>query len=142
MADKGDLRDRRFLRQEAPHLGHGNGRGPLQRKPVHSGADGWKGDGSNPPLDGQRQAISVARRQQIVLAGAASSPDRANGVNDPPRRQLVACGDPGFPGWAAAQRATLRQKLRARRAMDGAIYPTAPQKRGVGRVDDGVDALP
>ena len=41
-----------------------------------------------------------------------------------------------LPGGASAQRAALRQQIRARRAMDRAIDPAAAQQRLIRRIDD------
>jgi hypothetical protein len=67
-------------------------------------------------------------------------PDRADGVNDMPRRQLVARSDLGVAGRATAKRAAFGEQLRSRGAMDSAIDAAAAQQRTVRGVDNGVNA--
>jgi hypothetical protein len=51
----------------------------------------------------------------------------------------IAVGYLGGAGVAAAERATLGEKVRSRGAMDGAVDAAAAQQRAVGGVDDGLD---
>src|SRR5262249_50055506 len=64
--------------------------------------------------------------------------DRTDGVDDEPRGQAVAAGEPGLPGGAAADEPTLLDELRPRGAVDGAVDTAAAQQRRVRRVDDRV----
>jgi hypothetical protein len=53
----------------------------------------------------QCEATSITTRQQFVLAAMAVAPDRADGVDHPLGRKLVAAGDFGLADGAAAERA-------------------------------------
>ncbi len=61
-------------------------------------------------------------------------------MNHMPGRQPISAGDFGAAGLAAMERAAFRKKLRSGRAMDRAVHATTAEQRGVGGVDDGVDA--
>jgi hypothetical protein len=52
---------------------------------------------------------AIARRQQGVLALSAAVPDRADGMDDMPRRQPITPGDLGVTGGAAMEGAALGQ---------------------------------
>jgi hypothetical protein len=88
----------------------------------------------------QLQCAAVTRRQRLVLAFAATVPDRADGMNDMPRRKPVARGDLGVAGLAACKRAAFGKQPRPGGAMDRAINPAAAEQRAIRRVDDGVNA--
>ncbi|MEA2897290.1 MAG: hypothetical protein QOJ84_2905 [Bradyrhizobium sp.] len=85
------------------------------------------------------QPAAIARGQRLVLAFAAAVPDRSDGMNDMPRRQLVALGDFGVAGCAAIKRAAFGEQLRPGGAMDRAIDAASAQQRGIRGVDDGVN---
>jgi hypothetical protein len=67
-------------------------------------------------------------------------PDRADGMNDMPRRQPISQSDFGAAGLAAMERAAFGNKLGPGRAMDRAVHATAAEQRRVRGVDDGVNA--
>jgi len=71
---------------------------------------------------------------------ATAVPDRADGMNDIPRRKLIALGDLGVAGCAAAKRAAFGKQFRSRGAMDRAIDAAAAQQRRIRGIDDGVNA--
>jgi hypothetical protein len=48
---------------------------------------------------------AITGRQRLVFASTAAVPDRSDGMNDMPRRKLVALGDLGVAGFAAMKRA-------------------------------------
>jgi hypothetical protein len=83
---------------------------------------------------------AIARGERLVLAFAAAMPHRPDGMNDMPRRQLVAFGDFGVAGLAAVKRAALSEQLRPGGAMDRPIDAAAAQQRGIRGVDDGINA--
>jgi len=60
-------------------------------------------------------------------------------VDDVAGLEVVAAGDPGFAGRAAAEGAAFGQQPGPGGAMDGAVHPAAAPQRLVGGVDDGVD---
>jgi hypothetical protein len=61
-------------------------------------------------------------------------------MNHMPRRQPVSPGDFGVAGAAAMERAAFGQQLGPGRPMDRAIDAASAEQRGVGGVDDGVNA--
>ena len=89
---------------------------------------------------GQFDGAAIARRQRVIFALAAAVPDRADGMNHMPRRQSISRSDFGVAGLAAMQGAAFGEKPGPGRAMDRAIDATAAEQRGVGGVDDGVNA--
>ena len=91
-----------------------------------SGTARWRGDST--------------RRKRLILAVAAAVPDRPDGVDHMPRRQPIALGDLGVAGLAAMQRAAFGEQLRTGCAMDRAVDAAAAEQRGIGGVDDGVNA--
>jgi hypothetical protein len=88
----------------------------------------------------QLQRAAITRRQRLVLAFAAAMPDRADGMNDMPRRQTITLGDLGVAGCAAAKRAAFGEQLRPGGTMDRAIDAAAAEQRRIRGVDDGVNA--
>ena len=85
---------------------------------------------------GQLETAAIGRFQQRRFPFIAAVPDRPDGVDHMPRQQPVASGDPGVPGFAAAQPGAFLQQLRTRGAVDRAIDTAAPQQRVVGGIDD------
>jgi hypothetical protein len=61
-------------------------------------------------------------------------------MNHMPRRQPIRRSDFGIAGLAAMERAAFGKKLRPGRAMDRAIDAPTAEQRGVGGVDNGVNA--
>jgi hypothetical protein len=112
---------------------------PFRRKAVNSGADGWKCHGLNAVLFGQRQTVSVAVGQQIGLVGRASRPYGSDCMDHPFCRQIETFRYLGRACGAAAQDSTLGLQFGSRRPVDGPVDTAATQKRGVGRVNDGID---
>ena len=88
----------------------------------------------------QLQCAAITRGQRLVLAFAAAVPDRADGMNDMPRRKFVAFGDFGAAGFAATKRAAFGKQLGSGGTMDCAIDTAAAKQRGVRGVDDGINA--
>ncbi len=82
----------------------------------------------------------VAGGQRLILAAAASVPDRPDGMDHMPSRQTIALGDLGAAGLAAIQHAAFDGELRTRRAMDRAVNTASAKQRRIGGVDDGVNA--
>jgi hypothetical protein len=86
------------------------------------------------------ERAAITGRQRLVLALAAAVPDRSDGMNDMPRRQLVARSDPGAAGLAAAKRAAFGEQLRSGGTMNRAIDAAAAEQRSIRGVDDGINA--
>jgi hypothetical protein len=82
----------------------------------------------------------VTGRKRVVFTLAAAAPDRTDSMDHMPCRQPIASGDFGVAGFAATERAAFCQQLRSRRAVDLAVDATAAKQRGVGGVDNGIDA--
>src|SRR5262249_51925677 len=87
----------------------------------------------------EREALAVAGGKQPVLAALATSPDRANGVDDVTRWQTEARRDLRIPRLAAAELGAGRAKLRACGAVDRSVNATSTEQCPIGGVDDGVD---
>lgn len=88
----------------------------------------------------QPDGAAIARRQRLILAPASAVPDRTDGMDHTPRRQLVAIRDFSVAGLAALQRAAFAEKFWPGRAMDRAIHAPSAQQGRVRGVDDGVNA--
>ena len=89
----------------------------------------------------QPDRADVTRRKSFVLALAAGIPDRTDGVNHMPGRQIISFGDLGAAGLAAMKRAAFGKKPGTRCAMDRTINPAAAKQGAIGGgVDDGVNA--
>ncbi len=86
------------------------------------------------------ERAAIARSQRLILTLASAMPDRPYGVNHMPRREPVASGYFGIARAATAEAAALGQQLRSRGAVDRAVDTTAAEQRGIGGVDDGVNA--
>jgi hypothetical protein len=114
--------------------------GTICRKAVDACGDGRKGDRCKAVRLAQLHGAAVTGRERLVLAFAAALPDRADGMNDVPRRKPVAMGDLGVAGLAATKGAAFGEQPRPGCAMDCAIDPAAAKQRGVRGIDDGVNA--
>ena len=69
---------------------------------------------------------------------AAALPDGAHGVDYVPGFQAVTPGQLGPACFTAVEGPALRQQLRSRSGMDGAVHAAAAQKGGVGGIDNGL----
>ena len=87
-------------------------------------------------LDGS----AIARSQQIIFAAIAAIPDRPDGMDHMLGWQPIAFGDFSVACVATMQLAAFDQKLRPGRAVYRSVNATPAQKRGVGGVDDRIDA--
>ena len=121
-----------------PHFGYRDFRGPVQRIAVNSGADGGKGQARQAMLRSQRQAVAVARPEQVRLAVLATVPDRPHSVDDVAGGQAVAVRDHRLAGGAAADGAACLKQLRPGGAMNRPIDSAAAEQALIGSVDDGV----
>jgi hypothetical protein len=88
----------------------------------------------------QRYGAAITRSEKFIFTGPAAPPDGADRMNDLPRQEPVAPGDPGITGHAPVERPALREQLRARRAMDRAVNTTTAEQRFIRCVDDRIDA--
>jgi hypothetical protein len=107
-----------------------------ERVPVDAGGDGGEGDDRTAVRGRELDRPRVAAGQQLRLAAAPAAPHRPDRVDHVPGRKPPGAGDLRLPGLAAAEPAALRQQLRTRRPMDGAVDPAAAEQAGVRRVDD------
>ena len=101
--------------EKAKRLVRRDRRGAIEREAVHAGADRRERDAADVRAQRERQAVAVARGEQLVLAVLAALPDRADGVDDVLRGEVVALGEPRLAGRAAADRAAFFEQLAARR---------------------------
>src|SRR5205814_8392670 len=69
------------------------------------------------------------------------APHRADRVNDPLCRQVIAFGDFCLPGGAALELTAFLEQLRSRSAMNRAIHAASAQQACVGGIDDTVHLL-
>ena len=82
----------------------------------------------------------VARGQRLIFPPATVVPNRADGVDDMPRRQSMAGRNFGVAGFAAIEGTAFGQEFGAGGAVNRAIDATAAEQARVGGVDDGVNA--
>src|ERR1700710_2236439 len=102
-AAEDDVCDDRRSRQRVGHRIHSNPRGTIGWKTVDAGGDGGKRDGRKAVRLAQLHGAAVTRRERLVFAFTAALPDRADGMNDIPRRKPVTVGDLGVAGLAATK---------------------------------------
>ena len=88
----------------------------------------------------QLHGATVTGRERIVLALAAAVPDRADGMNDMPRRKLVAQSNFSVAGCAATKCAAFSEQPMSGGTMDRAIDAAPAEQRAIRSVDDGVNA--
>src|SRR5438067_407439 len=124
--------------EERTDFADGDPGGAVEGEAIGAGADGGEGYRADSVLGGQGEGVAVAVGEQVVFVATAAGPDGADGVDHELCRKVVALGEAGFAGGAAADLAAFFQELRPRRAMDGAIDATAAEQRRVGRVHDRV----
>ena len=109
-------------------------------KSIDAGGNGGKGYRRQRVGLTQLEGAAIARRQQLILAGAAAVPYRPDGVNHIPGRQPVSLGDFGFAGNAAIKRAAFGKQFRTGATMDGAVDTAPAEQRGIRGIDNGVNA--
>jgi hypothetical protein len=117
----------------------GNARGPIRRKTITPGRDGWKRERHQAMARSEIKCGAIARRQQFVLAVIAAAPHRANSVNHMLCRKPIARRDLRLTGRASAEFFALRAQLGAGCAVNRAINPTAAEQCAVRRVDDCIE---
>ena len=66
-ADKQDLFELGMTVQKGSGFSYGDSGGLVQGIAVDAAADGWKGNGSEPPFTCQRKTFAVARSQLLRL---------------------------------------------------------------------------
>src|SRR5262249_16297332 len=129
----------RGVRDLCRHGADGDARRALRRKAIDAGRDGGKRDRAQALRGRERQRRAITGRKQVVLALVAAAPHRTARLDDVLGLEAIAAGDLGGAGVAAAERATLGEKVRPGGAVNGAIDAAATEQRSVGGVDDGPD---
>src|SRR5437763_17085400 len=89
------------------HLGDGDPGRRLSRKAIYAGGDRRERNRAKALVLGDRQARSVAIRQDSGFSRFAAAPDRPDRVDDMPGRQPVTAGQARLAWRAAAERAAL-----------------------------------
>ena len=89
---------------------------------------------------GERHGAAVARGKQFIFAVTAAVPDRADRVNDMPRRKAVSAGDLGLARRASIKGAALLEQFAAGSAMNRAIHTAATEQGFIRGVDDRINA--
>jgi hypothetical protein len=112
----------------------------IGRKTVDAGGDRRERDRGEAVGLAKFDGAAIARRQRGIFALTAAMPNRPNGMNHMPRRQPITFGDLGLASLAAMERTAFGKKLRPGGTMDGAIDAASAEQRGIGSVDDGVNA--
>lgn len=140
-ADHAHFLQRRIVLQRLVDFRQGDPARPFDRKAIRARADRRESNGVDAVLFRQGKTFAVATGEKLVFAVVPAVPDRADGVDDPFRGQIITLGDFRLAGFAAVERAALFQQLRPGGAMDGAVHAAAAQERSVGGVDDGIDVL-
>jgi len=110
----------------------------LDREAVCAGADAGECDAVQMVPGGKVEGVAVAVAQECGLAGRPAGPHRSDRMDDVSRRQLVAAGQFGLAGCAAAELPACLEQTRAGRAVNRAVHPAAAEQRGVCRVHDRV----
>ena len=113
--------------------------GAFEGEAIGSGANAREGDGAEVVFFSQSKAVAVAVGEQVVFVVVSAMPDRADGVDDIPRGQIIAGCYLGFAGVASAQCFTMVIKSPARSRMNGRIDPATAEQGRICGIDDGVD---
>jgi len=132
-----------YLRRRSQRIDNGTDRntgGTVGRKAIDAGRNRWKGDRGEPVLLAELDRAAIAGGKQIILTKRAAIPHRPNRVDHVSGGEPIALGDLGVAGLATVEHPALRNKVRPRRTMDGAIDASPAEQRGIGGVDDGVNA--
>jgi hypothetical protein len=132
--------DRRRPGQRVRCRGKRNLRRAIGGETVDAGRDGGKANRSKAVSLAEFDRAGVARGQRLIFAPATAVPDRADGVDDMPRRQPMAGRDFGLAGLATIEGTAFGQEFGAGSPMNRAIDATAAEQARVGGVDDGVNA--
>jgi hypothetical protein len=134
------MADRRRLDEYVRCRGNRNLRRAIDGETVDTGGDGGKGNRSKAVGLTEFDRAGVARGQRLIFPPVTAVPDRADGVDDMPRRQPMAGRDFGVTGFAAIEGTAFGQEFGAGGAVNRAVDATAAEQRRVGGVDDGVNA--
>jgi hypothetical protein len=132
--------DRRRPGQGVRYRGNRNLRRAIGGETVDTGGNGGKGNRSQAMGLAEFDRTGVARGQRLIFAPATAVPNRADGVDDMPRRQPMAGRDFGVTGLATIEGSAFGQEFGAGSAVNRAIDATAAEQRRVGGVDDSVNA--
>ena len=90
-------------------------------------------------LEGKPETGMVATREQVRLPLRAALPNRPDRVDHEAGLQAISGSNACLTRRAAADPVTFGQQFRSGRTMDSTIHATTTAKRGIGRVDDGID---
>src|SRR3954465_13905534 len=131
--------DVRILVEVHSNLRDGNLRRTRQWEAIGAGRDGGECDRYRPDRRGQLETFAIAGREELVLTGVPTLPNRTDRMNDPLRGQVEPGGEPCLAGRAAADLAGGFQEAGASGAVDRAVGPTAPEERAIRSVDDRID---
>src|SRR5262245_65438126 len=115
---------------------------PLDREAVDAGRDRWEGNRAGAELRRDLERAAVGRLEQLVLAGIAARPDRADRVDHPASREVARRGRLRVACVAASEAPALREDRRAAGTVDRAVDAAAAEERRVRGVHDRVDLLP
>jgi hypothetical protein len=132
--------DRRRLCQRVRCCGKRDLRRAIGGETVDAGGNGGKGNRSKAVGLTEFDRAGVARGQCLIFAPITAVPNRADGVDDMPRRQPMAGRDLGVTGLAAIEGTAFGQEFGAGRTVNRAINAAAAEQARVGGVDDGVNA--
>ncbi|GKQ55879.1 hypothetical protein BRSPCE3_67340 [Bradyrhizobium sp. Ce-3] len=139
-AAEGHLRKTWGRRQGIDNSFDGDFGGPISREAKDAGRNRRKRNRSQIAGAAKLNAAAIARRQMGVLSTVAAIPDRTNGMDHVLRREPITLGDLGITRCAAVECSTLVKQFGPGRVVDRAVDAAAPKQRGIGRVDDGVNA--
>ena len=108
---------------------------------VDAGRDRREGHRAAAQLIGDLESTAVAGGEELGLALIPAAPDRPDGVDHVPRREIAGRRGLGVTRGAAAEAAALLENRRAAGTVDRPVDAAAAEQRLVGRVHDRVDVL-
>src|SRR5205807_3641753 len=85
------------------------------------------------------QRVSITIRQRLRFATIPARPNRADGVNDEARRQIVSSSKFGFAGPATTELAAFFQQLRAGRTVNRSVNSAAAEQCRVRGIHNRID---
>lgn len=98
------------------------------RIPVDAAGDRGEGETPEAELGGQADPIAIAGCERLGLALPTTAPDRADGVQDPRRRQVMSTGgiDRTGPAPLGVEGLQVGKEPRSSRGVDGSVHASTP----------------
>src|SRR5690554_4115233 len=87
-------------------------------------------------LFGYFKTVFVTRSEELIFLGITTSPNRAYGMNDIFRYQLISLGDLCLSRWTSSQSATFFLKLRSGFPVNSSVHSASSQEGRISSIDN------